>query len=334
MNDPAHEQACHVRRVSADGIDPYAIASVPIACAEESVGSIITRMIGARFEDVSHVYVVDGTGRFAGAVEFRTLLAAPSATQAADLIVSGEEIALLPDCDRETAASIAIRSCRTALPLVDHERRFIGALPAQALLSILRDEHIEDLHHIVGILSRSDAARDALAASPWRRALFRLPWLALGLACSAVSALMMSGFEEALKAHVAVAFFVPTLVYLADAVGTQSEVVAVRMLSLNGNHLPSMVATEIGTGALIGAALALAAGPVIWLAFGDPGLATAVAIALAAACACASLLGFLLPWLFDRIGIDPALGSGPIATAFQDLASIAIYLAVAQVLVF
>jgi magnesium transporter len=153
----------------------------------------------------------------------------------------------------------------------------------------------------------------------------RLPWLLLGLAGSALATLVMAGFETALSAHVAIAFFVPAIVYLTDAIGTQSEAIAVRGLSLSRAGLARLLRGEIATGTLLGAILAGIALPAIWLAIGDPRLALAVSAALLTAGAVATTVGLLLPWLFAHAGWDPADGSGPVGTIIQDVASLAIY---------
>ena len=151
----------------------------------------------------------------------------------------------MPDTDREDAASAAIRAGVSALAVCDRSGRFVGAVPAAALMSILRDEHLEDLHHMAGILGRSEAAQAALTAPPYRRALYRLPWLLVGMAGSALATAMMARFESVLAAHIAVAFFIPAIVYLADAVGTQSEAIAVRGLSLTGADLASAAGRRV-----------------------------------------------------------------------------------------
>ena len=97
-------------------------------------------------------------------------------------------------------------------------------------------EHVASLAlhlHLAGIGHETDPARDALEAPPLRRARHRLPWLIVGLLGSAVATFVVARFESALAAKPALAFFVPGLVYLADAIGTQSEAVAVRGLSLS-----------------------------------------------------------------------------------------------------
>jgi len=140
---------------------------------------------------------------------------------------------------------------------------------------------------------------------------------------------IVSRFEAALAAQPALAFFIPGLVYLADAIGTQSEAVAVRGLSLSRVGVARLLGGEMRTGMLIGAVLAAVAWPLVWLGFGDARLATTVAAALAASSLVASILGLLLPWLLARLGSDPAYGSGPLATIVQDVLTLAIYFGLA-----
>jgi magnesium transporter len=144
----------------------------------------------------------------------------------------------------------------------------------------------------------------------------------------------MVRFEAQLAANIAIAFFIPAIVYLADAVGTQTEAVAVRGLSLSSSDLRPLLFGEIGTGILIGMALGSVAFPIVWLSFGSATLAATVAVALMAAGSVASTIGFLLPWSFAKLGYDPALGSGPVATVVQDVLSLLIYFLVASILVF
>lgn len=144
---------------------------------------------------------------------------------------------------------------------------------------------------------------------------------------------MMVGFEDALKTNIIISFFIPALVYLADAVGTQTEAVVVRGLSLRMRPLGPLLIGEMATGALIGLPLALLAFLGIWSVFQDIRLAIGVAVALFAASTIASILGLLLPWLLARVGTDPAFGSGPVATIIQDVLTIGIYFAVMAVVV-
>jgi magnesium transporter len=138
---------------------------------------------------------------------------------------------------------------------------------------------------------------------------------------------LVGSFEAHLQLNVMLAFFIPGIVYLADAVGTQTETVVVRGLSL-GIPMRRMAARELLAGILIGVALAAVALPFVWWRWNDGGLALSVGISVFAACSTATLAAMMLPWLFDAFGSDPAFGSGPLATVIQDLLSIWIYLSV------
>ena len=134
---------------------------------------------------------------------------------------------------------------------------------------------------------------------------------------------------DTLELKMVLAFFIPGIVYLADAVGTQTETVVVRGLSV-GVPIQRMVVRELLTGVAIGLALAAVSSPLVWWRWRDADLALCVGLSLFAACSIATVSAMLLPWLFDTLGIDPAFGSGPLATVIQDLLSILIYFLVAM----
>lgn len=229
------------------------------------------------------------------------------------------------DVDQEEAASLAIREELAVVPVLDEHDRFAGVFPPRAIMHVLRAEHLEDLHHMAGIWHHSEEARRALLAPPFQRARYRLPWLVIGLAGSMLAAGLVARFAAILQAHIAVAFFIPAIVYLADAVGTQSEAVAVRGLSLTDAGIGRLLVGEISAGVLMGGILALVAGAFTVVVFDDFDLALAVAVSLLGACAIASGLGLFLPWGFAKAGWDPALAAGPVGTIIQDVLSLLIY---------
>lgn len=320
--------------LNSEGVARYVITRVPTARSSETVADFRQRLYGQRFEYAAHVFLVTEAGHLAGVVDIKDIVGAAPIVRLEELAKKGPCETVTFTTDREAAASKAIRAGVWVVGVCDTDGRFVGALPASALVSILRDEHLEDLHHMAGILGKSEAARAALTAPPFWRALYRLPWLLVGMAGSAVATATMVRFEAQLAANIAVAFFIPAIVYLADAVGTQTEAVAVRGLSLSSSDLRPLLFGEIGTGILIGMVLGSVAFTIVWLSFGSATLAATVAVALMAAGSVASTIGFLLPLSFARLGYDPALGSGPVGTVVQDVLSLLIYFLVASILVF
>jgi magnesium transporter len=310
------------------------VTDVATAHDHDTAAEVLARLRARRPRFADVVYVLDGHQRLHGAVALAAVLEAPPDKRIGSLcetVHAGHE-----HTDPEHLASLALRHGMTAVPLVDHDGRLRGAVPPCEIMEVLRREHVEDLHRMAGIrrevTANSAQARHAIEAPPLSRARDRLPWLVVGLAGSMLATLLMSQFEATLQAKLSVAFFVPAIVYLADAIGTQTEAIAVRGLSLSHASMQSLVWGELRTGFLIGAALALLSWPAVWLAFGDAGLASTVALALTAAGTVATTIGLLLPWLLAHHGKDPALGSGPVATIVQDVLSLSIYLGVATVL--
>jgi magnesium transporter len=309
-----------------------AVAGVPTFGKSLSAAEARTLLRTTSFDAVDAVLILDDEGRFAGAAQLKDVLTAPDETPLSSLALKDWPV-VGPDVDQEHAAALAHGRGVTAIPVVAGDGRPLGLIPALGLLETLAQEHHEDVHRLAGILRMRAKDRHALDDPPWSRAGHRLPWLLVGLALSTGATAMMAGFEHALKANIVISFFIPALVYLADAVGTQTEAIAVRGLSIRMRPLAPLLLGEVATGMLIGLPLALLAFLGIWFVFQDFRLAIGVAAALFAASTIASVLGLLLPWLLARLGTDPAFGSGPVATIIQDVLTIAIYFAVMTVVI-
>jgi len=312
-----------------EAVRGHVVASVLRARPHETAGAVLARLAHDKPASVELVLVVNGQGELKGVVPLGRLFAAAAATPLKE-ILDRKFPRVTADADQERAASAALHHGADALPVVDDEGRALGVMPAQALLQVLRREHVEDLHRLAGIQREAAQARHAIEDPPLRRVRHRLPWLLVGLAGSALATAAMASFESTLRETIAVAFFVPAIVYLADAIGTQTEAIAVRRLSLTRAGIARLFAGELRTGALLGAILGLASFLPVWLVFGDPRLAAAVATAILAAGTMAAGLGLALPWWIARSGRDPAFGSGPLATVIQDILSLLVYLGVVR----
>lgn len=308
----------------------HASVHVPIARPTDEIGRVRRSMLGRVYECASHVAVCDG-GKFAGVMRIEDVIAAEQDRLVAD-VMDTRPPTVMPGADQEVAAWHAVRRGESALAVVDAEGRFAGIIPPHRLLAVLLQEHDEDMGRLGGFLKDSAAARLASEEPVRRRFWHRIPWLLLGLAGAVFAADLVGWFDAQLREKLILAFFIPGIVYLADAVGTQTETVLVRGLSV-GVPIGRIVALELLAGVGIGAALALIAAPVIFWRWGDGDVAITVGLAIFMACSMATLVAMALPWLFDRLGLDPAFGSGPLATLIQDLLSIILYFAVAAAVI-
>ena len=320
-----------LERPAKDSAHWHLARAVPIATPDATVEQILLDMRGRHFDCADPVVIVDSERHLLGWIPLARLIEVDPQCAARQVMLTNPPVVDL-SMDQERVASTALHHEATAVAVVDRHQRLAGVVPPQALLGILRREHIEDLHRLAGIVHDEARVREAMEAPPARRARHRLPWLLLGLAGSVLAALLVSQFEAELAANVAIAFFLPGIVYLADAVGTQTEAITVRGLSLSHARIGSMLAGEVRTGLLMGLLLGSLAAGATWLLVDNGRLALAVGLSLFAASTIAASVGLALPWLLNRLGRDPAYGSGPLATIIQDLLSIAVYFLVVEAL--
>ncbi|TQV62656.1 MAG: magnesium transporter [Halothiobacillaceae bacterium] len=317
-------------RALLDTAHAHLSTDVPVVHPLETAAVIREHLRDRHYESVTHLAVCE-RDHFLGLIRIKDLLPAPAEITARELMDADPPI-VAPGMDQEMAAWHAVQHEETALAVVDAERRFLGLILGHRLLAILLAEHEEDLARVGGFLKQNSRARQTSEEPVLQRFLHRLPWLLLGLAGAILAARIVGGFERQLHELVLLAFFVPSIVYLADAVGTQTETVVVRGLSL-GIPIRRVIARELLTGLMIGITLALVAWPVIGWLWGDARVAIGVALSIFAASSVASMIAMILPWAFDKLDIDPAFGSGPLATVIQDLLSILIYFAIVTAVV-
>ena len=303
----------------------HPIDSVPVAGADETVESVRSRLLGRNLAAVDDVVVFDDE-HVAGLVPLRSLLAARPHDPIATLMDPDPPL-LTPGTDPSAAAHQMVARGESSLVVVDESGRFRGLVPPSRMISVLLGEHDEDLARIGGYVAGADRARGAARERVSLRLVHRLPWLLLGLLGAMLSAVLVGAFEDRLAQNILVALFVPAIVYMADAVGTQTEAVLIRALA-SGVTIRSVLARELATGVIIGSFVGLAFGAFVLVGWGDESLAVAVALAMLASCSIATLLASALPALFVALDQDPAFGSGPLATVVQDLLSIAVYFAV------
>lgn len=312
-------------------IEQYVIADVPTCRPTDTAADIRARLALRAYESVDEVVVSGQDHQLLGLIPIARLLASPADARASDLMDADPPV-IHPGFNEEQAAWKAVRHGESSLAVVDATGAFLGLVPPTRLIAALLRDHDADFARLGGYLASTASARRAFEEPLKQRLWHRLPWLMAGLVGAALSAWMMGGFEETIQRDIRLAFFVPGVVYLADAVGTQTEALIIRGISVNA-PVRRAFGLEALTGIAMGLLLAGLAFPAVWLVFGSVNLALAVALSLMAACSLATVVAMLLPWAMAKAGRDPAFGSGPLATVIQDLLSLLAFFLIAVPLV-
>lgn len=304
----------------------HATANVPFAHAQDTVEHVRAGLEGRAFDSADDVAVVDGTS-LTGLLPIERLFSAQPGTRVAD-VMDPEPPVVAPGADQEAVAWEMVRRGESSVAVVDSAGAFVGLVPPYRMLGVLLAEHDEDVARLGGYLASTKRARQAAEEPVTQRFWHRLPWLLVGLAGAIGSAVIIGAFEEQLDKKVLLAFFIPGVVYMAAAIGTQTQTVLIRGFSV-GVSLRPVLRREVLSGFLLSLVIAAAFLPVAAVGWGDTDVAVGVAVALFASSLASTGVAIALPWTFQRLGADPAFGSGPLATVIQDLLTIGVYFAVA-----
>lgn len=161
----------------------------------------------------------------------------------------------------------------------------------------------------------------------------RLPWLIFGLLLSLGMAAVVSHYEAILSFDARIAFFIPLIVYVSDAVGTQTATIYIRNLGKKQARFRTYIAKELLLGLSIGIIFGLIIGVVTKFWLGSDTIALAVGLSLVASIISASVMSLTFAATLNRLRIDPAIGVDPIVTVIQDVISLLIYFTVASLII-
>jgi len=162
----------------------------------------------------------------------------------------------------------------------------------------------------------------------------RLPWLLVGLIGGTLASVIVSRFETVLSENISLAFFLPLIVYMSDAVGTQTETIFVRNLAKGKISLTTYLLKEFLVGIVLGVVFGILIGLIANFWIGSFKIAFTVGLAMFVNVAIAPIIALIVPTAIFKEHRDPALGAGPFTTIVQDIISILIYFLVAGFILF
>lgn len=158
----------------------------------------------------------------------------------------------------------------------------------------------------------------------------RVPWLFGGLVVGGVFTIFISRFEGLIQQNVSLAFFIPIIVYLSDALGTQTETMYVRNSTTGRINFAGYFFKELAIGLATGLIFGLLLSGFSFILYTDSRVSLTVGLATLISMTVASVLALIVPIIIRRSHRDPAIGAGPFTTAIQDFISLAIYFTIAS----
>jgi len=292
--------------------------------------------------NIFYVYIVDSSGHLVGVTSLRQLLL-NDPTVALSEIMTRSLIKVDTDTDQEEVAELANRYDLLAIPVTDGSNRLVGIVTVDDIIDVFQEEATEDFFKMVGT-SDDEIVYENRSL---KVAGIRLPWLILNLVGLGFGGLMIERFQVSLQEALFLLTFVPVVMGMGGNLGSQTSTIAVRgmatgRIEASRDRSRSFVWQQVKVGAILGVACAALAaiGAYVLEAYIKNGsevellpYAAVVGVSLFAAMVLASLNGAMIPLIFRRLGIDPAVASGPLVTTSNDLTGIIIYFGLASLLI-
>ncbi len=309
----------------------------PEMSVDESIQRI--RRTGVDKETIYTCYVTENR-TLLGLVSVKDLLLAENDDTPVREIMQTHVISVTTQTDQEEVAHMFAKYNFLAIPVVDAEHRMVGIVTFDDAMDVLEEEATEDIE-IMGGMSPSE--KSYMRASIWDLWRQRTPWLLLLMVSATFTSMIITGFENALAAQVALTAFIPMLMDTGGNSGSQSSVTVIRSLSLGElgiRNLAAVIWKEVRTALACGLTLAAVCFLKILLVdrllMGNPNVTLTVnlvvCLTLTVTVILAKVVGGILPMVAKRLGFDPAVMAGPLITTVVDALSLLVYFAVAKAL--
>lgn len=323
----------HNKPIHAKSVLHLIIDRVPTTDAHKTIKDIKKIIIDPEitFDSINYIYVLDEERHVVGVLSIKEVMELPEKTLV-QKAMRKEVVVVHPHTHQENAAHIALRHGIKNVPVVDKSEKFIGIVPSDALLHIANDEVTEDMMRLEGIYSKEYKDISTLNNSAFHLMWKRLPWLIVGLGGGLMAAQVIGFFENLLETQTALITFLPLMVYMSDAVGSQSQTIFIRFVAINnGVNFLYYLYKEIIVGLLMALMLSLILTAITMFSM-EPFLGLVLGAALFSAIILSVVIAIFIPWVLIRLHRDPAIGSGPFATILRDLLSIIVYFGISHIL--
>lgn len=282
-------------------------------------------------DDIYNVYVVDNDGRLKGVFPLKKMITNPSVSKV-KYVIDEDLISTKVDTPIEDVVQLIEKYNLVSVPVIDSIGRLLGQITVDDVIDELREQQEHDYQLASGITADVETADNVV-----RQTKARIPWLLIGMLGGIGNSIILGNFEVSFATHPELLAFIPLIGGTGGNVGTQSSALVVQGLankSLNTSNIMRQVWKESLVALINASIISLVVFIYNFLVFGFLAPVTfAVPISLFALVIVATLWGTLLPLVFKKINIDPAIATGPFIQITNDLFGISIYILIISMII-
>ena len=289
----------------------------------------VVRENAEEFEHIYYIYVLTNDEKLLGIASLKKLLINPPEMKVTS-IMEEDLIYVKPDVDQEEVANIIEKYDLVSVPVVDEEKHMLGRITVDDVVDVIHEEASEDIHKLAGL-----SEEEEISDSAFRVSRIRLPWLLVSLVGEMVSALVLHSFQASLEKVVAVALFIPIVMAMGGSSGTQAAIVMVRGLSKRDIWISESVKKilkEFWVALLNGVVCAILLLVATHYFFQvEWKFSIILASSLIIIMVFATMIGASVPVVLQRLGVDPAIATGPFVATMNDVFGLLIYLSLVTI---
>ena len=279
-------------------------------------------------DEIYNIYVVDDDNRLKGVFPLKTMVTHPSVSKIKH-VIEAEPLSAKTDTPIDDVALDFEKYNLVAMPVVDSIGRLVGRITVDDIMDHLREQQERDYQLASGISTDVDTDDSVLSQT---RA--RIPWLLIGICSGIIASIILGGFEDKIHAVTALALFIPIIGGTGGNVGVQASAIVVQSLA-NGTLEISDFGRQIGKELLVGLLNASIISAVMLgynLIFLPNNFAVtlSVAVSLFVVVMFATILGSVVPLTLEKLGINPALATGPFIQISNDIVGLIIYVLISS----
>lgn len=278
--------------------------------------------------NIHYVFIVNQNEKLLGALSIRELLSADGNSPITE-VMTARIVSFNTGVDQEQAAKVFRDTDLVSIPIVNEENQLIGVVHVEDILDVMQQETTEDFHKMASVSNElKGGLMDATIGMLYRK---RIVWLVVLVFMNVFSGAGIAHFEDVIEANIALVFFLPLLVDSGGNAGSQSATLVIRAMAIGDVKIRNwfkMFTKELSVSVAMGFTMAFAVSTVGFFR-GGIDIAIVVALTMAIIVIVGSLIGMSLPFIFNKLKLDPATASAPLITSICDIAGVLIYFGIA-----
>ncbi len=279
-------------------------------------------------EYTNRLFVIDHDGRLTGSLLLSDLLINEDTRRVGE-IMERETFSFDAMATNADVASAFEKYDLITAPVLDEEKRLLGRITVDDVVDVIRDEADHSVMARAGLSEEEDIFAP-VAQSTRGRAV----WLGVNLITAFIASWAIGQFQETIGQLVALAVLMPIVASMGGNAGTQTLTIVIRGLAMGtitSSNARRVLRKELLVGGLNGLIWAAVVALVATLWFHDYHLGLIIAVAMIINLVFSALSGVLLPFVFRRFGIDPALAGGVALTTVTDVVGFVAFLGLAAI---